>query len=253
MTSPTAVDRDYKNGDDMLLVEQLFNSGSDLTWLAVARRDDAGDLTARASSFAGKWRGFVGSAEVEFLSGRHVGETVMGGMLRLPIGGALLRSDLLLTRAEGQSGDRWVASGLVNLDTSFDWGGRSAYVFAEVFYNGFGVGELPDSLSDLPEGLQRRLRDGELFSLNRRYVAAGLQLQAHPLASISATLISNLRDRSTLVSASLTLEPSDAQRLQVGFVAPTGGRGDEFGRLDVAPGFTRGGGRQVFLRWVYYL
>lgn len=255
--SPTAVDRDYKNGDDMLLIEQLFDNGSDLAWLAVARRDDAGNLTGRASSFAGKWRGFVASAEVELLAGRHIGETVLGAMLRVPIGGALLRSDLLLTRTDEVGDNRWRGSVLVNVDTSFDWASRSAYVFAELFYNGFGVGQLPSDLAQLPSGLQRRLRDGELFSLYRRYAAAGIQVQAHPLASVSATLISNLHDRSTLLSASVSIDASDAQRLQLGVVAPLGGRGDEFGRLDVAPGLTpnltRGGGRQLFLRWVYYL
>lgn len=251
--SPTAVDRDYKAGDDMLVIEQLFDNGSDLTWLAVARRDPGGDLTARASSFGAKWRGFVGSAEIELLGGRHIGELVVGGMFRLPIGGALLRSDLLLTRTDEPGDNRWRASGLVNLDTSFDWGGRSAYVFAELFYNGFGVGQLPSNLAELPRGLQRRLSDGELFSLYRRYAAAGLQLQVHPLASVSATLIGNLDDDSSLLSASVTFDASDAQRVQLGVVAPLGGRGDEFGRLDVAPGLTRGGGRQLFVRWVYYL
>lgn len=261
--APTAVDRDYKNGDDLLLFERLFASGSDLTLLAVARRDSAGDLTARASSMAGRWRGFVGTAEVELIAGRHTGEAVAGGSIRMPFGGALARMDVLVTRlgdtaagfAVADAGEL-VVTGLINLDYSFEFSQRSVYVFAELFYNGFGVAELPANLAssanELPASLQRRLASGELFTLMRRYSALGGQMQVHPLASASVTLLSNLGDQSSLLSASLTFEPSDNQRLQAGLVYPLGGRGDEYGRIDVLPGLSQGGGRQLFARWVYY-
>lgn len=259
--APTAVDRDYKNGDDLLLFEQLFSNGSDLTLLSVARRDSDGDLTARASSMAGRWRGFVGSTELEVIAGRHTGEAVVGGSIRVPIGGALARLDVLVTRLGEMdstglglmrdAGD-FVVTAVANLDYSFDLSGRSVYVFAELFFNGFGVGDLPANLAGLPGPLQRRLASGELFTLMRRYSALGGQIQAHPLASASVTVLSNLDDRSSLLNASLTFEPSDNQRLQAGIVYPLGGQGDEYGRIAVFPGVTRGGGRQLFARWVYY-
>ena len=52
--APTAVDRDYKAGDDLLLIERLFSDGSDLQVLAVGRRDETGDFTGQAGSLAGK-------------------------------------------------------------------------------------------------------------------------------------------------------------------------------------------------------
>lgn len=261
--APTAVDRDYKNGEDLLLFERLFADGSDLTLLAVTRRDFDGDLTARASSLAGRWRGFVGSAEIEVIAGRHTGEAVAGGSIRMPFGGALARMDVLVTRlgdsAQGtvpaDAGDL-VVTGLVNLDYSLEFSGRSVYLFAELFFNGFGVGQLPDNLAlsatQLPAALQRRLASGELFTLMRLYSALGGQIQIHPLASASLTVLSNLDDHSSLLNASLTFEPSDNQRLQAGLVYPLGGRGDEYSRVDVLPGLTQGGGRQLFARWVYY-
>ena len=50
--APTTVDRDYKAGDDLLLVERLFANGSDLQLLLVGRRDADGALSGSASSAA---------------------------------------------------------------------------------------------------------------------------------------------------------------------------------------------------------
>ena len=71
--APTTVDRDYKAGDDLLLVERLFPNGSDLQLLAVGRRDENEHFTGQAASVAAKWRGFLGggAGEVELMVAKH--------------------------------------------------------------------------------------------------------------------------------------------------------------------------------------
>jgi hypothetical protein len=165
--APTTVDRDFKAGDDLLIVDKLFAGGSDLQLLAIARRDLEGDVTSDVASAALKWRAFLGSSEVEVFAGKHYADQVYGGALRVPLGGAMLRTDLVATRLDG--GD-WRVSGVVNLDTSFALKGRTTYVFAEYYHNGFGVRELPPSVLQLPDPLAARLARGETFTLMRDYL-----------------------------------------------------------------------------------
>ncbi|MCB1685315.1 MAG: hypothetical protein KDI31_12540, partial [Pseudomonadales bacterium] len=134
--APTTVDRDYKSGDDLILLDKLFSDGSDLQLLAVARRDFEGDVSHRASSAAAKWHRFVGSGELELVGGQHYEDQVFGVSWRMPLGGALLRSDIIATRLD--EGD-WKVSGILNLDYSFTVNERVAYVAAEYYHNDFGV------------------------------------------------------------------------------------------------------------------
>ena len=161
-----------------MIVDKLFDDGSDLQLLGIARRDLEGDVTSDVASAAVKWRKFLGSRELEVFGGKHYTDQVYGGSLRLPVGGAILRTDLVASRLEG--GD-WRLSGVVNFDTSFALAGKTAYVFAEYYHNAFGVSELPDSPLGLPEELTVRLLRGEVFNLMRDYVAFGGNLEWHPL------------------------------------------------------------------------
>ena len=54
--APTAVDRDYKAGDDLVLVERLFDNGHDAQLLHVFRRN-AQDSVSEVASTAAKWHG----------------------------------------------------------------------------------------------------------------------------------------------------------------------------------------------------
>ena len=212
--SPTTVDQDYKPGDDMLLIEQLFEDGSDLQVLAVARREateDAsrGSVTEDASSFAAKYAMVFDDSELELMAARHYGEQILGAGMRLPIGGALLRSDLVWTRADG----RFHLSGLVNADYTFGVAGSPVHVFAEYFHNGFGVNELPADLADLPGPLLERIAvRGELFNLMRNYLAAGSSFQWHFLLNQTVALLANLHDTSYVAQTSLNYNSSNASR-----------------------------------------
>ncbi len=249
--APTTVDRDFKAGDDLLIVDKLFDDGSDLQFLGVARRDLDGNATADVSSAALKWRKFIGASEMELFGGRHYRDQVYGGALRIPIGGALLRTDLVATRLEED--DDWIVSGILNLDYSFDLAGRSSYAFVEYYHNGFGVSELPPNPVLLPEALTVRLLRGEVFNLMRDYVALGGTLQWHPLWTQALTLISNLNDGSSILQTTLSYVPSDHATLEAGVTVPIGRAGEEFAGVPVAgDALTTGGALQGYLRWVYY-
>ena len=243
--APTTVDQDYKAGDDLIRIERLFDDGSDLEMLAVTRHGEVEDDTA---SVAFKYRALMGSTELELLAARHYGGGVLGLGLRTPIGGALIRSDLIAV--EDREG--WTLSGVVNVDYSFPVAQSSVYVFAEYFHNGLGVSRLPDDLDLLPDALAERLGRGETFTLMRDYVAVGTQFRWHALVNQNISVIANLHDASKVVQTAVGYDVSDAARLQVGVIKPMGGEGDEFGRLGVGDGLTVGGGARGYLRLVYF-
>ncbi len=244
------MDQDYKIGDDIVRLERSLDAGGSVQLLAVARRDADGDVSGAAGSVAGKWHGFVGSGELELVAGRHYEDRVAAAALRFPVGGALLRSDLVATRLDSGT---WKLSGIVNVDYSLLAGQRNVYVFAEYFHNAFGVRRLPDTLAGYPETLTERLVRGELFNLMRDYVAAGGTLEWHPLWSQSLVLMGNLHDESVLVQTQISHEPDDHQRFELGVVHPLGNAGDEFGGVPVATrAVTAGGGTRIYLRWAYY-
>ncbi|HBP16126.1 MAG TPA: hypothetical protein DD457_13015, partial [Gammaproteobacteria bacterium] len=246
---PTAVDRDYKPGDDLILVERLFPNGSDLQVLTVGRRRD-GSVRGNESSYALKWHGYMGDSEVEMLGARHVGDDILGLMLRIPVGSALIRSDIAAAHV-GESD--WYVSAILNADYSFSVGDRSAYVFGEYFHNAFGMDRLDPMGIQLPDELAVRVARGELFNVMQDYLALGFQYQWHPILGQTATLITNLHDKSHIFQTQVDFNPGDHSRLQIGVVASIGQSGDEFGGLPVLPDLTVGGGVSGFMRWVYYL
>ena len=248
--APTTVDRDYKAGDDLLLIERLFPDGSDLQVLAVGRRDAEEQITGRAGSLAAKWHTFVGEGELELLVARHISDEVYGVGLRFPLGGALMRSDVIATRLRDGG---WEVSGIVNLDYSFALGEHATYLFGEYFHNGFGVDRLPVNPALLPMELTDRLGRGELFNLMKDYFALGGNIQWHPLWTQSFALINNLHDGSSLLQTTVNYEQGDHQRLQFGVVVPFGRAGDEFGGVPLLrEQVTAGGATRGYLRWVYY-
>ena len=248
--APTVVDQDYKAGDDLIMVERLFSSGNDLQLLAVGRRSETGDVSGQSSSAAVKWHAFVGDGEMELLAAKHYDDKVLAVSGRFPLGGAMLRSDIVAT--ELSDGDVEI-SGIVNLDYSFVVGDDLVYVFAEYYRNGFGVSKMPTSVANLPEPLATRLARGEVFNIMRDYGAIGLAVPWHPLVNQSLTLLLNLHDSSSLVQTSVSYEPGDHQRVQLGLVLPLGRAGDEYGGIPLlGKEHTTGGGARLFFRWLYY-
>ena len=127
--APTLVDRDYKPGSDMLLLERSLSGGGSLQLLAVGRSAaDRQSLRGQRSSLAMKWHGLTDQVEWELFGGRHFDEAVFGGSLRVPLGGALLQADITLidSAEEGR-----VVNAVVNADYAWSVAERPLYLFAE--------------------------------------------------------------------------------------------------------------------------
>ncbi len=134
--APTTVDRDYKPGEDLVKVDGVTEHGSDWQLLGVFRRNLQGDRTASVDSFGGKWHSLLGDYEVELLGAKHYRDRVVGVSVKRAIGGAVLRTDWLVTDLDDGG---YKTSGVVNLDYSFTWLDRNWYVFGEYFHSGFGT------------------------------------------------------------------------------------------------------------------
>src|SRR5262245_18518007 len=157
--APTTVDRDYKNGEDLIKVDGVTESGGDWQLLGVFRRKLDGERTTSVDAFGAKWHGTIGETEYELMGGRNYQDDVFGVSLRHSIGGALARTDWLVTDLD-DGGTK--VSGIANIDYSFTLFERNAYVFGEYFHSGFGVDHDPVDLTKLPQALRDRLLRGEL-------------------------------------------------------------------------------------------
>ena len=246
--SPTETDRDFKAGDDLVLVQKLFGDGSDLQLLAVGHRDASGKRSGRDASFGGRWHGFIGPAETELLAARHFDDRVLGLGASLPLGPALMRTDVVTTRADG----RWYTSALVNADYSFVLGQRNVYVFGEYYRNGFGVASVPRVVGLLPAPLEQRLARGEVFTLSRNYTALGGSIEWHALWTQSLLLVSSWQDGSQQLQTTLNYTPDDARMIEFALTSGIGTRGNEFGGLRLPDGTTVGGSTSLHVRYVRY-
>lgn len=254
--APTAVDRDYKNGDDLVLIERLLPNGHDLQVLHVMRRDQRQQIRSRVSSTAAKWHGYVLDSEFELIAASHYDQDFIGLSVRQPLGPAVIRTDLAW-REGPQNGDRWRLLGIVNADLAFPIRDNMAYVFAEYFYNDFGMQRMPEPGDALPEQLQTALLRGEVFNLMREYLALGGSYQWHPLVTQSLSVINNLTDGSALIQGQISVDAAQNQQLQFGYIGGYSDPGDEFAALPAAIGpqgeiLTQGGSDRYYLRWAWY-
>ncbi|MCP5181296.1 MAG: hypothetical protein H6993_00345 [Pseudomonadales bacterium] len=252
--APAETDRDFKSGQDMVLVQKLFDDGSDVQLLAVLRRNPGNHRDADAGSYGGKWRHQFGATEVNLLAGRHDGNLVAGLGMSLPVADAVLRFDALATRLHADAaGSRTRFTAILNTDYSLVLGDRNVYVYGELYYNGFGVTDMPATYAELPPALTSRLQRGELFTLGRRYVAVGGTLEWTARTTQSLLWLQSLEDGSHLAQTALRFDPDDHQSIEAGITWRAGRRGSEFdgSRLLAIPQTaTLGGGSQAYLRWI---
>ena len=251
--SPVEIDRDFKAGDDLLVVSRPFDDGSEIGLFAAARRGRGGGLDEDAGSLALRWRGFVGELSVDAMAGRHLGDPLAALSLSGALGSAVWRMDLVGQRTDGCGR----LSAIVNADWSFSLGGRNAYVFGEYYRSAWGLSSPSLAGFQADDALRRRVARGELFVIGRDYGALGATLEWHPLMNQSLLLLHEFAGHSQLVQTTVDWRPDDASIWQFSLVAPLGGRGEEFGRLvagaraDASP-LTVGGGERLLVRWSLY-
>ena len=79
---PAAVDTEYKPGDDMLYAQYLQDSGNDLQFVSVWRRDDDGHTDHDVNTNALKYHAFIGERELDVLLAQHYEDDIftIGGV-----------------------------------------------------------------------------------------------------------------------------------------------------------------------------
>ena len=228
---PTAVDKEYKSGDDMLYAQYLLDSGNDVQAVAVVRRNPvSGELEQDQSSLALKYHGFLGGKEYDLLATDHYGELVLGLGGSTDLGGAVWRGDLVWGDTDSGS----VLSGVLGVSYSGVLGGRNWTGFMEYYYNGFGQegGEYsPVELASNPE-LLKRLSRGELYNLGRHYLGASVSFEMTPLLNLTPNFFVNLADPSALVQLVLSYSWAQDIQLLAALGMPVGSNGTEYGGIE---------------------
>jgi hypothetical protein len=227
---PTAVDTEYKVGDDMLYGQYLQDSGNDFQAAYVARRDIfSGDPAFAESTAAVKYHGIAGDAEYDLLVARNYGETTLAIGGNRSIGGAVWRGDLVVTDAASGSKTQLVT----NLSYSWVWGGKNVSGVLEYYFDEHGLedGRYDSaSLAQNPE-LLRRLARRQTFTIGRHYLAGGLTIEMTPLWILAPNFFTNLEDRSALLQIVTRNNLSEEMEFIGALNVPLGPDGSEYGGI----------------------
>jgi hypothetical protein len=232
---PSAVDTEYKNGDDMFYGQYLSNSGDDLQTALVIRRDLlSGDVETDQASMAVKYHGFATAFEYDLLFAKNYGDPVVGVGISRGIGGAVAGADLVLTDGNDKTYTELVA----NLSYSWVLADRNMTGSVEYYFNGFGLhGDI--DIADLalrPELYQRLLR-GQQFTLGRNYLAGSVSIEMTPLWTLTPILLANIDEPSALLQVTTSVSLSNNMTLLANFNLPLGADGSEFGGIEgIRPG-----------------
>ena len=246
--APLALDKDYKTGDDMLLVQSALAARGEVQAIGVPRRDAVSHaLAAREGTAATKLRLRALGADVDVVLARHYEDQILGLGVARSAGEAIWRMDLVRT-ALAAGGVRSAA--VTNMDYSWSTFGLNTYGFVEYFHSGYGETDTPDYVAP-NAALAVRLARGELYTLGRDYLALGGQLEPAPLWSLLATRIQNLNDGSRIVQLQLLHDWRQNVQWALGAAHPQGRAGSEYGGVATPAGHA-GPGPAVFGRLGWY-
>ena len=250
---PTAVQRDYKVGDDMILA-QVFLGLDDAQMLYVPRRDTAdGEVKDSQSSYAGKIQLSLNAVNMSFMAARHYDDDILGWGATGDLGDAAWRLNAVYTAVGEDYRQENFIQAVANLDYAWQWGGKNVYGLVEFFYNGLGrSGDYARALESAY--VSSRLSRGDLYALGRYYLAGQLQIELHPLVQNQWTVILNLNDPSGLVQPQMSWNMTTDVDLIIGAQWYWGATGTEDGGFYVSsPGrsFDVIPNNQVYL-WLTY-
>lgn len=250
--APTAVDRDFKNGVDALVVSYVGEQGSELEFIGVARTSVSSKrIAADQGSYGVRYRSTTQWLEYELVAAQHFDDQVIMAGLSGPLAGAAWRANWVGTWHD----DEFTQSFVANIDFAFGVGEQTGYLFGEYYFNGFGDARAAEDPSLLDAAATQRLGRGELFVLERNYFSVGGSLSLSARTTLSTTAIFNLDDGAPLLQAALAFAPGDNQTLELGVIEATGGSGDEFGGIVLEPTMPvlTGTSRQLYLRLVWFI
>jgi hypothetical protein len=226
--APTDIEREYKIGDDMALVQWQAWQNGDLQFVHVARRDPRTHhrRTSHASTAAVLQTG-CGTQDFTLLATRHYDDYVLGAGTAGYLADAAWRLDATYTfLADGDNQDGYLSL-VANMDYSWVWWRTNFYGLLEYFHNGLGNDDPARALAD--ENLAVRLARGELFNLGRHYLAQEIRVELHPLVNLYATNITNLEDPSGLIQPRVVWDVTASWRFTLGAIGYYGGRDTEYG------------------------
>lgn len=226
--APTDLEREYKTGDDLILVQFPVNA-VDVELIYVVRRDpDTKDTGTDENSLGAKLHFFLGDMETNVMAARHYRDfiTGIGGVGNL--GAAAWRLDFTGTFLDKEShGRSFYLSAVANMDYSWIWLGKNWYGYVEIYYNGLSRNNYMDQFDD--PAVSERLDRGELFVLGRWYASASLNLEIHPLVNAYITPILNLNDGSGMLLPRIVYEVSDNIRATLTATLNWGDTNTEYG------------------------
>lgn len=231
--SPTAINKEYKTGDDMVYGQWLYESGNDMQGVLVPRRTISGDLSDTASSIAMKYRGKQNDLDFDLLAARHYDENLIGIGLARDWKGAVWRTDI--TTVQLDSGGHSI-SAIANISYSWTWSGHNVSGNLEYYRNGTGISDGNYDLT-LPQysDLVARLSRGEIYNIGRDYVAGNIMVELSPRWIFTPTVIWNINDGSVLTQAFLNYDWKQNAAVLAGITIPYGPRGTEFGGVPAPP------------------
>lgn len=252
--APTTVQRDYKTGDDMALLQLPVGPG-DIQLLYLPRRDpQIGDVKSEASSYALNYHTFAGSIEASAMAARHFDDTIGGLGASGYMGEAAWRINTVYTHLSSDRRENDFFQVVANLDYAWMWGSKNIYGLLEFYYNGLGrCDDYQNALDN--KALTERLLRGEMFSLGRSYLAGQIQVELHPLVQWHTMAIINLADPSGLLQPQVLWDVVSDVQLIIGAQWHWGTGGTEFGGFDVNTDgvrFNAAPNDQAYLWLTYY-
>ncbi|MFP4473992.1 MAG: hypothetical protein ACLFOY_00435 [Desulfatibacillaceae bacterium] len=236
--APTDVERDYKNGDDMLSVQYSPSRGN-VHLLYVPRRNPAdGNPSRDHSSLAAKYHVMSGDHELDFMVGRHYRDMVAGFGVTGYLGAAAWRMDVVGVLLEPDDGRRLpiddkgsYVSAVANIDYSWVWAGKNWYGLLEVYHNGLMDNEYAEDSAT--RAVRERLDRGQLHTLGNTYAAGTVRFEAHPLVNLHLAAITNLADPSGILQPRMVYDVRQNTRIVAGANVYWGRDGSEFGGYSI--------------------
>lgn len=197
---PTTLDTEYKPGVDALRLD-AYRGLSRITAVAAYARND-GELDELADvNLALDAQLTLGITDISLFGGAIRADQVVGGGLVSSIGPVGIQGDITYTVPHDEEAPFW--RGVVGAN------GRPTeklYLLGEVYIQTLGETDPTQYLSQLTG---ERYAVGELWTVGRSYAAVSATHQVHPLASLSAAVITNLHDPSALLSPTLHVSVSN--------------------------------------------
>jgi len=250
--SPTVIDKEYKTGDDMFYMQNLFASGDDLQTVLIPRRKiSTGKLETDESSLALKYHTIKGDIDLDILVARHFDDDLLGFGFSANWQGAVIRGDLL----NAWDSDGSTLSGIIGINYGWVWSAHNFTGFLEYYRNGYGIddGNYNTTAQANNPSLLSRVSRGEIFTLAKEYLTAGLSVELTPRWIFNPLLINNLNDGSWLTQWTATFDWKQNLILQLGSTLPLGDKGTEYGGIPSSTaGVYIGGGRSIYTQLSYY-